>query len=323
MLSFIDIFDIQNNYYTKEEYNKAKKLDAYNEAKKICDAYKNYKGDKRSTIYKKLGRAVVDVFMSRMNAFGKQLGLPGYTETYYKDYNSNYELNLELSTEEQFCKNGVWEEDRVEKVHKPIIESYLNKVIKTSKNPVVTLMMGAPASGKGVVVRLLKETEEEYRDLLVVNPDDIKQKSLKEDYEKFQKYDIKIAARQVHEEGSYISKKIVNELDKIGAHYLQDKCFANYDKLVKEINRLGDLGVRVRIMATTSSVEKAYQRMLERGASTGRYVEEEYFYNQHKQIKETLDKLIKNMPKNVILFRQYHNDEELKLIKQIKNEKTQ
>lgn len=76
-------------------------------------------------------------------------------------------------------------------------------------------------------------------------------------------------------------------------------------------------------MATTSSVEKAYQRMLERGARTGRYVEEEYFYNQHKQIKETLDKLIKNMPKNVILFRQYHNDEELKLIKQIKNEKTQ
>lgn len=312
-------------FYTEQEYRNAKNLDSYNEAKKICDTYQNYKGDKRSFTYKQLDRAVNDVFMHRMNAMGKQLGLPGYMETYYKegDSRNNFELDLEKSTEEQFCKNGEWDKDRVEKVHKPIIGSYLSKVTKISKTPVVTLMMGAPASGKGLVVRSLKETEEEYKDLLVVNPDDIKQKSLKEDYEKFQKHNLKTAAGMVHEESSYISKTIVEELDKIGAHYLQDKCFSNYDKLIKEINRLSGLGVQVKIISVTSSVEKAYQRMLERGVRTGRYVDEEYFYKQHQQTEETLKKLTDNLPKNIILFRQYHNDEELKLIKQIENEKTQ
>lgn len=72
-------------YYTETEYKEAKKLDSYNEAKKICDAYHNYKGDKRSLVYKQLDRAVTDVFMQRMNVIGKQLGLPGYMETYYKE----------------------------------------------------------------------------------------------------------------------------------------------------------------------------------------------------------------------------------------------
>lgn len=72
-------------YYTEQEYRNAKNLDSYNEAKKICDAYQNYKGDKRSFTYKQLDRAVNDVFMHRMNAMGKQLGLPGYMETYYKE----------------------------------------------------------------------------------------------------------------------------------------------------------------------------------------------------------------------------------------------
>lgn len=281
--------------------------------------------------------STVDLLEKAMgHKYYKREGVPGnykyyYTEAEYKeakklDYgndNSNNELNLELSTEEQFCKNGEWDKNRVEKVHKPIIESYLSKVTKVSKNPVVTLMMGAPASGKGTVVRLLRETEREYKDLLIVNPDDIKQKSLKEDYEKFQKHNLKTAARMVHEESSHISKRIVEGLDKIGAHYLQDKCFSDYGKLVKEINRLGELGVKVKVMATTSSIEKAYQRMLERGERTGRYVEEEYFHEQHRLIEETFKKLIKNLPKNVILVRHYHNDENLKLIKQIENERTQ
>ena len=61
-----------------------KKLQAYNEAKEICFAYKNYKGDKRSQQYKTLERCVVDLFMNRMTSFGKQLGLPTFNEAFNK-----------------------------------------------------------------------------------------------------------------------------------------------------------------------------------------------------------------------------------------------
>jgi hypothetical protein len=60
------------------------KLEAYNEAKASCEVYKNFKGDKRSFTYRMLANNVVDVWMGRMNNFGKQLGLPTYNEYFYK-----------------------------------------------------------------------------------------------------------------------------------------------------------------------------------------------------------------------------------------------
>lgn len=60
-----------------------KKIEAYNEAKAICDSYINFKGDKRSSFYKRSQRAVMEVFAARMTNFGKILGMPTYTEQYY------------------------------------------------------------------------------------------------------------------------------------------------------------------------------------------------------------------------------------------------
>lgn len=58
-------------------------LEAYNEAKQICEAYKNYKGDKRSISYKRLQNIVIDVYMHRMNNFGSKLNLPTFNEYFY------------------------------------------------------------------------------------------------------------------------------------------------------------------------------------------------------------------------------------------------
>ena len=241
------------------------------------------------------------------------------SEVKIKDYN----LNLKLTTEDQFCKDGNWDKNRVEKLHKPIIEKFKSEITKTSKEPVVTLMMGAPASGKGTILRYLKANEKEYENLPDVNPDHIKTEDLGQDYNEYQKYSTKSAAKKVHEEGSYLSKQIIKEYDKLGAHYVQDKCFAKYDSLIKEIDRLGQLGVKVKIMMVSCPYEIALWRMLERGKETGRYVPRKYFYNQHKNIEETYQKLIADIPKNVTMIRNYYNGEELKLIKQIDNEKTQ
>ena len=59
------------------------KLEAYNEAVAICEKYINYKGDKRSVLYKRLQHSVIDCFMNRMSSFGRQLGLPTYTEKFF------------------------------------------------------------------------------------------------------------------------------------------------------------------------------------------------------------------------------------------------
>ena len=58
-------------------------LEAYNEAKDVCIAYKQYKGDKRSKVYKRLQHAVIIVYMPRLNNFSQKLGLPNYTELFY------------------------------------------------------------------------------------------------------------------------------------------------------------------------------------------------------------------------------------------------
>lgn len=66
------------------------KMKAYLEAKQECTTYKNFKGDKRSATYKRIQNNVMILWMSRMNGFANQLGLPNYSETFYPSiYPSN------------------------------------------------------------------------------------------------------------------------------------------------------------------------------------------------------------------------------------------
>jgi len=67
---------------TTEKYK-----EAYDEAKEVCVAYKEFKGDKRSSTYKRLSIAVVDCYMGRMNNFGTKIGLPTFQEYFYPKTN--------------------------------------------------------------------------------------------------------------------------------------------------------------------------------------------------------------------------------------------
>ena len=59
------------------------KMEAYNEAKSICEKYHNFTGDKRSSLYKNIERNVMECYAKRMTNFGKMLNLPTYTECYF------------------------------------------------------------------------------------------------------------------------------------------------------------------------------------------------------------------------------------------------
>ena len=56
--------------------------EAYEEAKCFCEMYVNWNGDKRRHAYKRLQAGVVEIWIPRMNNFGRKLGLPLYSSLF-------------------------------------------------------------------------------------------------------------------------------------------------------------------------------------------------------------------------------------------------
>lgn len=212
-----------------------------------------------------------------------------------------------LSTEEMYSDGkGNWKKERVEKVHKPIIRKYLNQVKDVKDEPTVTLMMGAPANGKGTVRRYLKEIGE-LNDEVVVDPDDIKTKELKDDFERYQKIFPKRSSQYVHNEGSHIASKIKDGLVNLGADFVYDKTFVNYEKLNQIIQSFAERGYKVRIVAAQlPDLNEAISRMEARGKRTGRYVPREYMRSAYRKFPKAFNKLIQNIPENVVSIQKFN-----------------
>ncbi len=217
------------------------------------------------------------------------------------------DLDIDRTTETQYKKDGKWTEDRIKKVHEPIVSSYVQKGYQNPDGQkTVTLMMGAPASGKGHLRKNLVDQEVIPSNLVAVDPDDIKTQGLAPDYDRYSELSARKAAGFVHEEGSDIAKKVFEAMEERGYDYLQDKVFADYGKLVKEISRLNRIGYKVKIVMASCPVDVAYKRMLARGKATGRYVPAKYFYKAHSDIEATWSKLMQNMPEGVISAQKYN-----------------
>jgi len=227
------------------------------------------------------------------------------------------DLNISLSTETQYKTVDLgldkygnqkwgWTEDRIEKVHKPIIESFVKR---GTKNPngvkTCTLMMGAPASGKGFLQEFLRNKGVMDKSLVAIDPDDIKVHALAPDYDRYSEANARKGASFVHEEGSDIAKSTFRAMEEKGFDYLQDKVFSDYKKLIEEIDWLNKAGYKVKIIMASSSAEVAKPRMLQRAKKEGRYVPKKYFEKCHKDIEETWNKLMKNMPEGVISAQKY------------------
>ena len=126
----------------------------------------------------------------------------------------------------------------------------------------------------------------------------------------------KTAARFVHEEGSDISKEIFNALEERSYDYIQDKVFADAQKLEKEIKRLVSKGYDVKIIATKCPKEVALRRMLQRAKKPeARFVPMKTFNTNHDNINKTFDWLMENTPEGVISIQRYDTESQgLKLI---------
>lgn len=235
---------------------------------------------------------------------------------------TSFKIDTSKSTAEQFqYKDGSWDKERVEKVHKPIIEKYVAKV-KSHKHPVVTLMMGAPASGKGSVRKSIQDTYD-FGDV-VIDPDNIKMIDLKDDWDTYSKANSEEAANNLHIESSHLSKEIQEALINKKANFTLDKTFCEYEKIEKTINTFTENGYKVNIIYVSLPKEVAYERMLERGERTGRYIPKDTFNNKHDSIVETFDKIQKEYGGKLNNIYKYDNNvkegEKPKLVFHIKKQ---
>lgn len=229
-----------------------------------------------------------------------------------EDYGSpEFEQDLNIYTDSNIQykdANGNYTSERMEKVHKPIVDSYVSKGKKSlDKNrPTCILMMGAPATGKGHLRKGLIKAGVIPEHFVVVDPDDIKTKGLKPDYDRFSEDNNKTAARFVHEEGSDISKEVFGAMEEHGFDYIQDKVFASYSKLQKEIKRLKAKGYDVKVIATKCPKDLAYKRMLQRAKGPeARFVNMKAFNLAHGAIDGAFDELVESMPEGLLSVQRY------------------
>lgn len=198
---------------------------------------------------------------------------------------------LKSTTQRWLDKDGSWKKQRVEKVHKPIIDSYLeDKRVVSKKHPTVYLMMGAPASGKGSVRRSF---EGKY---VEVDPDDIKMKGLKDDFNRYYRYNAELAAAKIHEEGSYLSKEIINKLIEKKTDFLVDRTYTNWNKLKASIKMFEKAGYNIEVHLAWCPKKEAEKRKNDRFKRTKRNVPKGYFDRCHNEVLDTFELLKKNFP---------------------------
>lgn len=251
----------------------------------------------------------------------RRFGTPGNYKYVYEEKKmrtvkssmTEKQYKLKSSTEEYFTsiENGkvVWDKKREKNVHSPIIERYLSKAVP-QKSPTVYLMMGAPGSGKGTVLEYLQTENLIPKEMTVADPDEIKTKkeNLGSDYEQYWKYHKDSASSLVHEEGSYITNKIIKDYRRLKSNLVIDKTFTNYYSLRKTVKKFLSSGYNVKVVMAYQTQERGFKNIQERFERTGRGVNEKYAKQSYESIGPTSQKFIKNLPEGVS-FEQWHVEE--------------
>lgn len=184
----------------------------------------------------------------------------------------------------------VWTLDR-QKLHKEIVDKFLANGAK-SANPTFTMSGGGPASGKGF---MLKATGLDKPGKVVIDADEIKK--LIPEYADAQKKGGKAqqqAAGYVHEESSYLAKRIMAEAAKRSYDVVLDGTGdSGINSLSKKVQKMRDQGYRVEAKYVSADTELAAQRNWDRFLKTGRLPPEWMLRNVHADVSRTLPEAMK------------------------------
>lgn len=167
-------------------------------------------------------------------------------------------------------------------LHDDIVRRF-TKGIPKSQSPTVYMLGGGPAAGKSTMLASGKlKMPTGGKDAVLVNPDEVKE--LLPEYQQRVKAGDLTAAAFVHEESSYVAKRILRAAIENGQDVVHDGVGANYERVIEEAR---PRGYTVRgYYAYVPDPELAVKRAAERAKKTGRAVPESYIRERHRKIAQ-------------------------------------
>lgn len=188
-----------------------------------------------------------------------------------------------------------WSPER-KALHDAIIEDFLAGKIAPpeGEQPIFSVLGGGPAAGKSTLVNSGLFPALSDPTAVLVNADEIKDRL--PEYGQMLNHPNpdtrKEAAAIVHEESSYLAKRLMDAVYTGGFHVVLDGTGDSSPKsMTKKIEEARSNGYLVNGYYTTVPTEDAYQRMMARGKKTGRYVPERILRGTHKSVSQVLPEI--------------------------------
>lgn len=207
---------------------------------------------------------------------GVQYGQPGWFDT------------EALYTEDAPGGGRRWKPDRVRDVHDPIVQELTGKA-RPVRQPTAYMMGGGPASGKSTVINqgFVKVPE----NIVSIDPDGIK--AMLPEYQRMVALGDARAAGFVHEESSYLSKRVLREAAESKKNVLLDGTGdSGIDKLAAKVRDMRAGGQRVVAQYVSLDTELAVRNATARAIKTGRAVDENVIRNTHRAVTEVFPEAV-------------------------------
>ncbi len=187
-------------------------------------------------------------------------------------------------TMEQFkTPDGKWTPER-QKLHDEIVAEHF-KGKTPVENPTAYMMGGGTAAGKSSILRSGQVKPPDNR--VDIDSDHIKSKL--PEYQAMTKAGDRKAASFVHEESSYLAKRIQREASEGGYNTLLDGTGdSSTEKLRKKVEVMRAAGQKVVAHYVTVPTEVAIARARSRGERTGRFVPEAFVKNVHASVSKVV-----------------------------------
>jgi predicted ABC-type ATPase len=180
-----------------------------------------------------------------------------------------------------------------QKLHDAIVSKYM-RGIKGVEHPVVNLLGGGPASGKSMLVDLVRKEQADTGAATGVHIDvDEIRTLLPEYYDRMARGDFR-AAKYTHEEASLIGKRIRKVASARHANFTADGTGnSGITELESKVKLYRESGATIRARYVTVNTETAMVRMIDRAKKTGRFVPKSFLRDVHRDVAEVFPEAIK------------------------------
>jgi len=184
-------------------------------------------------------------------------------------------------------EDGSWDPERA-KLHQEIIDSFFEGKTPV-ENPEVYIVGGGMGAGKTTV---LKSGQVDLPENMVWADGDAIKFMLPEMKEALEKGDPN-GAGLVHEESSYLSKKIAYLASKGKYNLIMDGTGNNtLANLTKKVNSMREGGQVVNAIYVTLDTDEAWRRALQRAERTGRYVPKAALFESHRMVSKVFPEAV-------------------------------